>query len=67
MLDDSGSMSGTQWNNLKKCTDDFIDELVSNPDLKNNCKLSVIIYNSYSRIVIENEVPDKTLKNRIVY
>ena len=56
MLDDSGSMSGTPWRQLTECVFKFMDSLEQD---STNPKLSVIIYNSFSRIAFEN----KELKN----
>ena len=69
MLDDSYSMGGenrnynTKWKDLKKCVDKFIDEITNNQ----NCHISVIIYNSTSRIVISNAVPGKSLKSLVKF
>ena len=48
MLDDSGSMKGQPWEDLKKCVDSFIDKLAADVG---DSKLSVIVYNDYTRIV----------------
>lgn len=64
MLDDSFSMTGQPWNDLKKCVDSFIDKLSADSD---DSRLSVVVYNHNSRIVFQNEKIENTaaLKNKI--
>ena len=50
MLDDSGSMSGGPWNSLMSAFKNFMNMISSNPDLSKTSKVSVIKYNSYSKI-----------------
>ena len=45
MLDDSGSMSGSFWNDLIKGFTKFINKLHDDENLKKNSWISVINYN----------------------
>jgi uncharacterized protein YegL len=66
MLDDSYSMQGKAWSDLKTCVDSFIDSLAS---AAGDDRLSVIVYNSGSRIVFQNQKIENTpaLKQKISF
>lgn len=66
ILDDSGSMCGTPWNQLKSATDDFLNALANSREA-NSSRVSCVIYNHSSRIVFENEVPSISLQNKIQF
>ena len=42
MLDDSGSMKGKPWNDLMSAFGNFLSQLETNPNLKENCKITCI-------------------------
>lgn len=67
MLDASGSMSGSLWNDLYKCVCSFIDKLATSSESKESSRISVIVYDNNSRIVFKNQKPDQTLKSKISY
>lgn len=48
MLDDSGSMSGKPWNDLKNATKEFLDKLTQTKNPGD--KISCVIYNSYAKV-----------------
>lgn len=54
MLDDSGSMGGQAWTNAKNGAVTCMEEIEKNP----NAKVSVIIFNSNARVVIDCEKVD---------
>ena len=66
ILDDSYSMNGTPWNQLKSATDEFLKAL-SNSREANSSKVSCVIYNDKSRIAFENEAPSLSLQHKIQY
>lgn len=66
ILDDSGSMCGKPWNDLKAAADQFLRTL-SNSREAATSKVSCVIYNDQSRIVFQNEVPSLSLQAKIQY
>ena len=64
MLDDSGSMSGKPWQDLKSACKDFLESLTKSKN--SGDRISCIIYNSYSKTVFENQVPSNSLNDKIV-
>lgn len=63
ILDDSGSMAGKPWADLESASSDFLKSLSSSK--KDGDKISCIIYNTVSKVVFENQVPDSKLSNKI--
>ena len=66
ILDDSYSMEGRSWNDLKNATDAFLRALVDSREAS-SCKVSCVIYNCNSRIAFEDERPTLGLINRIKF
>ena len=56
ILDDSGSMSGKPWNDLKSASKDFITTLKSSKEASSSL-ISCVIYNSSARTVFSEERP----------
>ena len=53
MLDDSGSMNGAKWSDLISSVTTFVETLENMSSLKDKVKISLIIYESYSRIIFK--------------
>ena len=66
LLDDSGSMSGKPWTDLRSASVDFLTTLANSREASSS-RMSCVIYNSYSRIVFQNQVPSTKLVNQIQY
>ncbi len=50
MLDDSASMSGKPWNDLMSALKNFLSQLETNLNLKDNSKVSCILYDSNAKL-----------------
>jgi uncharacterized protein YegL len=67
MLDNSGSMSNiesndlSRWENLKNAVAHFIDKLMTDPLLQKNSRVSIISYNYEAFIECENQIPAKDI------
>ena len=64
ILDDSGSMTGSPWKDLKTATGEFLKTLGSSSSAK-TAKVSCVIYNHTSRIVFKDQVPGSGLQSKI--
>ena len=51
MLDDSGSMGGEKWTNLKSSYGKFVKHLADNEDLKAYSELTVITFASNYNLI----------------
>ena len=67
MLDDSGSMNGAKWSDLISSVTTFVETLENMSSLKDKVKISLIIYESYSRIIFKQQQPVKSLVNQMKY
>jgi uncharacterized protein YegL len=65
MLDDSGSMSGQRWKDLKSASTEFLDSLTKQKNPGD--RISCIIYNSSCRLAFTNQVPGSHLNCNIVH
>lgn len=63
MLDDSGSMSGKPWQDLKNATKEFLEKLTKTKNPGD--KISCVIYNSTAKVVFEEETPSSKLDSKI--
>ena len=64
ILDDSSSMWGQPWTELRAATDEYLKALVNSREA-NSSRVSCIIYNTTSRIVFQDEAPSASLINKI--
>ena len=67
LLDDSGSMKGQPWFELKQEFEIFMDRLVKVDDLKNNSWVTVINYNDTAEEMFAEKTPNKDLISEIKY
>ena len=54
-MDRSGSMSGKPWNDLMNAVNNLFSKLEGKTSYKLNSRISVIAYNSDSKIIFENQ------------
>lgn len=64
LLDDSGSMAGKPFKDLKEACANFLNALVKSREA-NSAKISCIMYNNNSRTVFQNETPSAKLIDHI--
>ena len=64
ILDDSYSMEGRAWADLRNASDAFLQALVNSREA-DSCKVSCVIYNSDARIAFEGERPSLGLIDKI--
>ena len=64
MLDESGSMAGRPFRELKESVEAFLNSLTNSREAK-TCKVSCVMYNHISRIVFQNMKPSMKLLDKI--
>ena len=67
MLDDSSSMHGLRWINLKNSFTIFLNKLASDVRLRENTKITCIQYSSTAIEKFRYEVPNSSLIDRIFF
>ena len=66
ILDNSYSMEGKPWGDLRKATEEFLRALANSREA-NSCKVSCVIYDDQSKIAFEDEKPCLGLIDRIQF
>ncbi len=61
MLDESGSMSGTKWDDLMNSVQTFFSTLADNNEYKTNGRVTCITYNDNAILSFQEKEPDRNL------
>ncbi len=67
MLDESGSMSGTKWQDLINSVQNFLSTLAGNNEYKTNGRVTCITYNSKAILHFQEKEPDRSLTKKISF